>query len=116
MAKRTRCEKSDGFHEKKGRYVAISSDKLTATRAGDTYDHGVCFSQKPLKLGDVFQLRINEMDSKWAGSLVSGDLSFELHSESNFHNKFREIVASAWALFIVVMNEKLGYIPMLIQL
>ena len=82
MAKRARCEESDGFHEKKGRYVAISPDHLTATRAGDTYDHGVCFSQKPLKLGDVFQLRINEMDTKWAGSLVSCDLV--LLSESNF--------------------------------
>ena len=71
MAKRTRVEKSDGFHEKRGRFVAISPDHLTATRAGDTYDHGVCFSQRPLKLGDVFQLRINEMDLKWAGSLVS---------------------------------------------
>ena len=72
MAKRARSEQSDGFHEKKGRYVAISPDHLTATRAGDTYDHGVCFSQKPLKLGDVFQLRINEMDTKWAGSLRLG--------------------------------------------
>ena len=71
MAKRTLSEKSDGFHEKRGRYVAISSDHLTASRAGDTYDHGVCFSQKPLPVGDVFQLRITEMDLKWAGSLVS---------------------------------------------
>lgn len=63
-------EELDGFHEKKGRFVAISSDHLTARRAGDTYDNGVCFSQKPLKLGHVFQLRINEMDLKWAGSLV----------------------------------------------
>ena len=73
MAKRARSEKSDGFHEKRGRFVAISPDNLTAARAGDTYDNGVCFSQKPLKPGDVFQLRINEMDLKWAGSLVSHD-------------------------------------------
>ena len=71
MSKRTLTDKSCGFHEKRGRFVAISPDHLTASRAGDTYDNGVCFSQKPLPVGDVFQLRITEMDLKWAGSLVS---------------------------------------------
>ena len=71
MAKRQRDETPVGFHPKRGRYVQLSSDNLTAKRDGDTYDHGVCFSQKPLVIGDVFQLRIEEMDLKWAGSLVS---------------------------------------------
>lgn len=71
MAKPFEGENSDGFHQKRGRNVALSADNLTATRNGDTYDNGVCFSKKPLRLGDIFQLRINEMDLKWAGSLVS---------------------------------------------
>ncbi|XP_046860451.1 neuralized-like protein 4 [Xenia sp. Carnegie-2017] len=72
MAKPFEGENSDGFHQKRGRNVALSADNLTATRNGDTYDNGVCFSKKPLRLGDIFQLRINEMDLKWAGSLRLG--------------------------------------------
>lgn len=74
MSKRETDESDEtlvGFHAKRGRYVHLSPDNLTAKRDGDTYDNGVCFTQKPLMLGNVFQLRIEEMDLKWAGSLVS---------------------------------------------
>lgn len=71
MSKREMEETLIGFHAKRGRYVQLSADNLTAKRDGDTYDNGVCFTQKPLMLGNVFQLRIEEMDLKWAGSLVS---------------------------------------------
>ena len=58
------------FHDRSGRNVKFSSDNRRARREGDTYDHGLVFSGRPLHIGELFQLKIEEMESKWAGSLV----------------------------------------------
>jgi len=60
-----------GLHERRGRYITLSNDKRRAIREGDTYDHGMVFSDRPLHIGEVFQLKIEDIESKWAGSLVS---------------------------------------------
>lgn len=60
-----------GLHERRGRYITLSNDNQRAIREGDTYDHGLVFSDRPLRIGEVFQLKIEEIESKWAGSLVS---------------------------------------------
>ena len=62
-----------GLHERHGRYISLCNDNQRAIREGDTYDHGMVFSDRPLHLGEVFQLKIEELESKWAGSLVSED-------------------------------------------
>lgn len=59
------------FHHKHGRFIKLSKTDSRATREGDTYDHGVVFSRRPLKIGEIFQLKIEQMETKWAGSLVS---------------------------------------------
>ena len=59
------------FHERHGRYVTLTEGGTCARRNGDTYDHGVVFSNRKLSIGEIFQLRIDELESKWAGSLVS---------------------------------------------
>lgn len=59
------------FHQKHGRFIKLSKVNCRAIREGDTYDHGVVFSCRPIKIGEVFQLKIEQMEPKWAGSLVS---------------------------------------------
>ena len=58
------------FHNRCGKYINFSDDNQRARRNGDTYDHGLVFSDRPLHLGELFQLKVEEMESKWAGSLV----------------------------------------------
>ena len=58
------------FHNRCGRYIRLFDDNRRAKREGDTYDHGLVFSDRPLHVGELFQLKIEEIESKWAGSLV----------------------------------------------
>lgn len=58
------------LHERRGRYITLADNNQRAIREGDTYDHGMVFSDRPLHVGEVFQLKIEELESKWAGSLV----------------------------------------------
>lgn len=64
------------FHNRCGRHVQLSNGNQRARREGDTYDHGLVFSNRPLHVGELFQLRVEEMESKWAGSLVNFFLFF----------------------------------------
>ena len=59
-----------GLHERHGRNITLTNGNQRAMREGDTYDHGMVFSDRPLHIGEVFQLKIEELESKWAGSLV----------------------------------------------
>lgn len=70
------------LHERRGRYITLTDNNQRAIREGDTYDHGMVFSDRPLHVGEVFQLKIEELESKWAGSLVRNnnccrDVTFE---------------------------------------
>ncbi|XP_065051659.1 neuralized-like protein 4 [Rhopilema esculentum] len=60
------------FHRRCGRYIKLSDHNQRARREGDTYDHGLVFSERPLHTGELFQLKIEEMELKWAGSLRIG--------------------------------------------
>ena len=82
MAKMLTDETQIGFHTLCGKRVMLSLDNLTAKREGDTYDNGLCFTGKPLKIGNVFQVKIQEMDLKWIGCLVSLMCSHYIHAIS----------------------------------
>lgn len=74
-----------GLHDKRGRNITLTSDKRRAAREGDTYDHGMVFSDRPLHIGEIFQLKIEELESKWAGSLVcKGEINCIGQLLSNF--------------------------------
>lgn len=61
------------FHLNCGKNVCLSNNRQVAERTGDGFDHGVTFSSRPLhvKNSEIFQLRIEAKEDKWAGSLVS---------------------------------------------
>ncbi|CAL8376707.1 unnamed protein product [Gadus morhua 'NCC'] len=62
------------FHANCGQKAAIISDGRTALRphATDDFNHGVVLSARPLRSNEVFQVRIDKMVDKWAGSIEIG--------------------------------------------
>ncbi|XP_062372617.1 neuralized-like protein 4 isoform X2 [Sardina pilchardus] len=62
------------FHPNCGQKAAIIGDGRTALRphATDDFNHGVVLSNRPLRFNEVFQVRIDKMVDKWAGSIEIG--------------------------------------------
>nr|XP_014345078.1 PREDICTED: neuralized-like protein 4 [Latimeria chalumnae] len=62
------------FHSNCGQKAAIINDGRTALRphATDDFNHGVVLSNRPLRSNEVFQVRIDKMVDKWAGSIEIG--------------------------------------------
>uniref|UniRef100_A0A3Q3X395 Neuralized-like protein 4 n=1 Tax=Mola mola TaxID=94237 RepID=A0A3Q3X395_MOLML len=62
------------FHTNCGQKAAIISEGRTALRphATDDFNHGVVLSSRPLRSNEVFQVRIDKMVDKWAGSIEIG--------------------------------------------
>uniref|UniRef100_A0A4W5JSQ1 Neuralized-like protein 4 n=1 Tax=Hucho hucho TaxID=62062 RepID=A0A4W5JSQ1_9TELE len=62
------------FHSNCGQKAAIISEGRTALRphATDDFNHGVVLSGRPLRSNEVFQVRIDKMVDKWAGSIEIG--------------------------------------------
>ncbi|XP_029436283.1 neuralized-like protein 4 isoform X1 [Rhinatrema bivittatum] len=59
------------FHTNCGKNVALHNDGCRAVRVAG-YNHGVLFSMKELKTDEVFEVKIDELDEKWSGSIRLG--------------------------------------------
>ncbi|XP_053425787.1 neuralized-like protein 4 isoform X2 [Nycticebus coucang] len=59
------------FHSTCGKNVTLEEDGTRAVRAAG-YAHGLVFSTKELKAEEVFEVKVEELDEKWAGSLRLG--------------------------------------------
>ncbi|XP_054431724.1 neuralized-like protein 4 isoform X4 [Pteronotus mesoamericanus] len=59
------------FHSTCGKNVTLEEDGTRAVRAAG-YAHGLVFSTKELKSEEVFEVKVEELDEKWAGSLRIG--------------------------------------------
>ncbi|OCT59664.1 hypothetical protein XELAEV_18001087mg [Xenopus laevis] len=62
------------FHSNCGQKASIINGGRTALRphATDDFNHGVVLSNRPLQNNEVFQVRIDKMVDKWAGSIEIG--------------------------------------------
>ncbi|KAM4727460.1 LOW QUALITY PROTEIN: neuralized-like protein 4 [Rhinophrynus dorsalis] len=62
------------FHTNCGQKASIINGGRTALRphATDDFNHGVVLSNRPLHNNEVFQVRIDKMVDKWAGSIEIG--------------------------------------------
>lgn len=58
------------FHEICGANIILSCAKQRAERTEGSYDHGIVYGDQPLRLGQIFQLKIEKLEEKWAGALV----------------------------------------------
>uniref|UniRef100_A0AAR2K3V1 Neuralized-like protein 4 n=1 Tax=Pygocentrus nattereri TaxID=42514 RepID=A0AAR2K3V1_PYGNA len=59
------------LHNKHGKNVVLLGDGCQAVRVGG-YAHGIVFSAKELKTDELFEVKINEVDEQWSGSLRIG--------------------------------------------
>lgn len=60
------------FHDHHGRNVLLKDNGLTAQRT-DSYNQGLVFSKDPLVPGSQpFQIRIEQLDERWTGSIMLG--------------------------------------------
>uniref|UniRef100_A0A3B1JK21 Neuralized E3 ubiquitin protein ligase 4 n=1 Tax=Astyanax mexicanus TaxID=7994 RepID=A0A3B1JK21_ASTMX len=59
------------LHSKHGKNVVLLGDGCQAVRVGG-YAHGIVFSAKELKTDELFEVKINEVDEQWSGSLRIG--------------------------------------------
>ncbi|MCJ8738832.1 hypothetical protein PDJAM_G00040230 [Pangasius djambal] len=59
------------LHSKHGKNVVLLGDGCQAVRVGG-YSHGIVFSAKELKTDELFEVKINEVDEQWSGSLHIG--------------------------------------------
>ena len=58
------------FHNKHGANIVFYEDQRVAHRK-DSYHKGVVFTEQPLEIGSLFQLKILDKGGGWAGALVS---------------------------------------------
>uniref|UniRef100_A0A4W6CWD7 Neuralized-like protein 4 n=1 Tax=Lates calcarifer TaxID=8187 RepID=A0A4W6CWD7_LATCA len=59
------------LHSKHGKNVVLLGEGCQAVRVGG-YSHGIVFSAKELKADELFEVRVDEVDEQWCGSLHIG--------------------------------------------
>ncbi|NXG03646.1 NEUL4 protein, partial [Sakesphorus luctuosus] len=59
------------FHGRCGQNVALGAEGLGAARVSG-YCHGLVFSRSHLRPGELFEVRIEALDERWAGSVRVG--------------------------------------------
>ncbi|PIK52959.1 putative neuralized-like protein 4-like [Apostichopus japonicus] len=59
------------FHHSCGTNISLSDDCTIASRT-EGYDNAVIFSSKPLRPGELFQVKVNKVAKIWSGSLSIG--------------------------------------------
>ena len=62
------------FHQNCGSHAAVINSGVTAHRpnANDDFNFGVVLTNRPLKPNEVFEVRLDRMVTKWAGSIEIG--------------------------------------------
>lgn len=58
------------FHHKHGANIRLSEDDTVAHRV-DSYNKAVVFTEQPIPLGAMFQVKVLDKGGGWAGSIVS---------------------------------------------
>ena len=58
------------FHSRCGEYISLSDNNTVAERV-ESFDDGIVFTEQPVALGTVFQVKILVYGKRWAGSIVS---------------------------------------------
>ncbi len=63
------------FHRNCGSHAAVINGGLSAHRpnASDDFNFGVVLTNRPLKTNEVFEVRLDKMVAKWAGSIEIGE-------------------------------------------
>ncbi|XP_050309268.1 neuralized-like protein 4 [Anthonomus grandis grandis] len=62
------------FHPNCGTHAAVTNNGRTAFRpnASDDFNNGVVLTARPLKTGEFFEIKLDKVVTKWAGSIEMG--------------------------------------------
>ena len=72
------------FHPICGKQVTLS-DQVTASRAANTFSHGLVFSADPLQNEEVFEVRVQKVHPHFTGSLRIGLTNLNVPHVSTDH-------------------------------
>ena len=65
------------FHRNCGENVKLSKNNYCAERTGDSYDNGIVYSERPIAIGEIFQLKITKVITRILNSEIRHRLLFE---------------------------------------
>ena len=66
------------FHKNHGANIVLLEEGTVAYRKKGYY--GVVFTKYPISIGGLFEVKIEEIDQAWKGSLVSTNTCILLHT------------------------------------
>lgn len=78
-----------------GRAITLSDDGRTAKREDKDFENGLMFSSLPLAPDESFDLRIETISQRWAGSLGIGLTTFQPQEGASCPSRL-DLVDSAW--------------------
>ncbi len=62
------------FHRKHGQNIRLLEDATVAHRV-DGYNEAMVFTERPVPIGGMFQVKLLDTGGDWTGSIVSGGYS-----------------------------------------
>ena len=87
------------FHAACGSHAALINSGTTAHRpnAADDFNFGVVLTNRPLKVNEVFEVRLDKMVAKWAGSIEIG-VTTHAPSDLEFPSTMTNIRSGTWMM------------------
>ena len=87
------------FHHSCGSHAAVINGGVTAHRpnANDDFNFGVVLTSRPLKPNEVFEVRLDRMVTKWAGSIEIG-VTTHNPGELEFPSTMTNIRSGTWMM------------------
>ncbi|XP_076451881.1 neuralized-like protein 4 isoform X3 [Babylonia areolata] len=87
------------FHPKCGAHAAVINNQRTAHRpnAINDFNNGVVLTSRPLRGGEMFEVRLDKMVNKWAGSI---EIGVTLHCPQNldYPSTMTNIRSGTWMM------------------
>lgn len=87
------------FHVACGSHAAVINGGATAHRpnAADDFNFGVVLTNRPLKPNEVFEVRLDKMVTKWAGSIEIG-VTTHAPSDLEFPSTMTNVRSGTWMM------------------
>lgn len=87
------------FHTACGSHAAVINSGITAHRpnAADDFNFGVVLTSRPLKANEVFEVRLDKMVTKWAGSIEIG-VTTHAPNDLEFPSTMTNIRSGTWMM------------------
>ena len=82
-----------------GSHAAVINSGLTAHRpnAEDDFNFGVCLTSRPVRANEVFEVRLDRMVTKWAGSIEIG-VTTHAPSDLEFPSTMTNVRSGTWMM------------------